>query len=147
MGFLLVFAASVVCAAVLAPSSGPLAWILPLIVVLWRVLGWRSAPDSKSEAHEPALDEHEIPTIEIPIEDAIDLHNFHPSEIPEVVTGYLEEARRKGFREVRVIHGKGTGFQRQRVREALSQHPDVESFSNAPPERGGWGATVVVLKA
>jgi len=147
MGFLLVFAASVVCAVLLASSSGPLVWILPLVVVLWKVRGWLSESEPEQKAPELILDEHEIPTIEIPVEDAIDLHNFHPSEIPEVVTGYLEEARRKGFREVRLIHGKGTGFQRDRVREVLSQHPDVESFADAPPERGGWGATVVVLKA
>jgi DNA mismatch repair protein MutS2 len=47
---------------------------------------------------------------------------------------------------VRVIHGKGTGAQRAVVRRVLAAHPAVERFFDGPPERGGWGATVVVLK-
>jgi SAM-dependent methyltransferase len=82
----------------------------------------------------------------VPIEDSIDLHPFQPRDIPVAVEAYLEAAVEKGFREVRLIHGRGTGFQRDRVRGILSQHPDVESFDDAPPQRGGWGATVVVLK-
>jgi SAM-dependent methyltransferase len=82
----------------------------------------------------------------VPIEDALDLHNFQPRDIPIAVEGYLEAAVEKGFREVRLIHGRGTGFQRDRVRGILARHPDVESFADAPPERGGWGATVVLLK-
>ncbi len=82
----------------------------------------------------------------IPIEDRIDLHAFLPKEIPSVVEEYLEEAFRAGFRQVRIIHGRGTGTQRQIVRSVLSRHPLVESSSDAPPEAGGWGATVAVLR-
>lgn len=82
----------------------------------------------------------------VPIEDSFDLHNFLPREIPAAVEAYLEAAIEAGFREVRLIHGRGTGFQRGRVREILASHPGVESFVDAPPERGGWGATVVVLR-
>ena len=59
---------------------------------------------------------------------------------------YLEAAAGRGFREVRLIHGRGIGVQRTRVRAVLTGHPRVESFADAPPERGGWGATVVRLK-
>ena len=59
---------------------------------------------------------------------------------------YLEAAVEAGFGQVRLIHGRGTGFQRGRVQGIVAGHPDVESFADAPPERGGWGATVVVLK-
>jgi dsDNA-specific endonuclease/ATPase MutS2 len=83
----------------------------------------------------------------IPIEDRIDLHAFLPKEIPSVVEEYLEEAVGAGYRQVRIIHGRGTGTQRQAVRAVLSRHPLVESFRDAPPEAGGWGATVAVLRA
>jgi dsDNA-specific endonuclease/ATPase MutS2 len=82
----------------------------------------------------------------IPVEDRIDLHTFAPKEILSVVEEYLEEAARAGYRQVRIIHGRGTGTQRQAVRAVLSRHPLVESFGDAPPEAGGWGATVVVLR-
>lgn len=82
----------------------------------------------------------------VPIEDSIDLHTFAPREAVSVVADYLEEAARLGFSEVRIIHGRGTGVQRKAVRSALSGHPLVESFSDAPPQAGGWGATVVRLR-
>ncbi len=82
----------------------------------------------------------------IPIEDRIDLHAFSPKEAVSVVEGYLEEAAAKGFRQVRIIHGRGTGTQRRLVRQALSRHPLVEAFGDAPPEAGGWGATIVLLR-
>lgn len=84
--------------------------------------------------------------VAIPVEDALDLHAFSPREIPDVVASYLEAATDAGFREVRLIHGRGTGFQRGRVRQVLQRHPLVQEFCDAPPERGGWGATVVVLR-
>jgi dsDNA-specific endonuclease/ATPase MutS2 len=63
-----------------------------------------------------------------------------------VVEEYLKEASNKGLRQVRIIHGRGTGTQRRMVRAALSRHPRVEAFGNAPPEDGGWGATFVLLR-
>jgi dsDNA-specific endonuclease/ATPase MutS2 len=84
--------------------------------------------------------------VRVPIEDALDLHTFAPRDIPSVVDEYLHEARRAGFREVRVIHGRGTGTQRAIVQALLARHPLVAAFTDAPPERGGWGATVVSLR-
>lgn len=81
----------------------------------------------------------------MPLEDFIDLHPFQPRDIPDVVTSYLDAAVEAGFEEVRVIHGRGIGFQRKRVRSVLERHPGVLEFSDAPIERGGWGATVVRL--
>ena len=83
----------------------------------------------------------------IAIEDAIDLHGFQPREIPEVVKSYLEAAVENGLTEVRLIHGRGKGVQRQRVREVLARHPDVVDFGDAPAHRGGWGATIASLAA
>jgi DNA-nicking Smr family endonuclease len=83
----------------------------------------------------------------LPIEDSIDLHPFAPEEIPSVVESYLEAAREAGFEEVRIIHGRGKGVQKDRVRQVLSRSEHVAHFEEATPERGGFGATVVKLKA
>jgi dsDNA-specific endonuclease/ATPase MutS2 len=88
----------------------------------------------------------EIPEeVVVPIEDSIDLHPFRPNEIRSVVESYLEEALAAGFSEVRLIHGRGIGVQREIIRSLLSRHPRVDSYRDAPSERGGWGATVVRL--
>ena len=84
--------------------------------------------------------------IVVPIEDAMVLHGFQPRDIVGVVESYLEAASEKGYREVRLIHGRGKGVQRARVQEFLSSYPLVEEFFDAPPGRGGWGATVVRLR-
>jgi DNA-nicking Smr family endonuclease len=89
--------------------------------------------------------EEEQPVI-LPIEDSIDLHSFAPRDIPSVVESYLEAAREAGFAEVRLIHGRGKGVQKERVRQILSQSEHVAHFAEATADRGGWGATVVTLK-
>ena len=80
------------------------------------------------------------------IEDSLDLHAFAPRDVGSVVSEYLEQAAARGFREVRIIHGKGIGTQRAIVRSVLARHPAVAEFFDGPPERGGWGATVVRLR-
>ena len=84
-------------------------------------------------------------TIVIPIEESIDLHLFLPREIRDVVEGYIEAAIEKRFREVRLIHGRGKGVQRNRVQQILASHPGVERFTDAPAHQGGWGATIAWL--
>ena len=80
--------------------------------------------------------------VELPIEDALDLHAFLPSEVRDVAREYLEQARRRGFREVRLIHGRGRGVQRASIQSMLEQLDFVERFYDA----SSLGATVVVLK-
>jgi dsDNA-specific endonuclease/ATPase MutS2 len=82
----------------------------------------------------------------VPIEDSLDLHGFQPREILDVVDAYLDAALERGFREVRLIHGRGVGFQRHRVQQMLATDPRVEAYADAPPGRGGWGATVARLR-
>jgi dsDNA-specific endonuclease/ATPase MutS2 len=94
---------------------------------------------------DPHHDDEFPEEIVLPLEDFIDLHPFLPRDVRSVVESYLEEAIEAGFREVRLIHGRGIGVQREIVRSLLSKHPAVESFYDAPPQRGGWGATVVRL--
>jgi dsDNA-specific endonuclease/ATPase MutS2 len=83
--------------------------------------------------------------LRIPIEDVLDLHTVSPRDVEPVVEEYLSEARRLGFRAVRIIHGRGIGVQRELVRKILERTPFVESFGDAPLEAGGWGATVVTF--
>jgi len=92
------------------------------------------------------VDDEPPDDVTLPIEDAIDLHAFAARDVKDVVASYLEAAHEAGFREVRVIHGRGIGVQRETVRAVLARHPRVASFGDAPPDRGGWGATLVYLK-
>jgi dsDNA-specific endonuclease/ATPase MutS2 len=85
--------------------------------------------------------------VRLEIGDVFDLHTIRPREVSAVVEEYLREARGKGFRSVRIIHGKGVGVQREIVRTVLARTDFVEHFSDAPPEAGGWGATVARLRA
>jgi hypothetical protein len=85
--------------------------------------------------------------VRLEITDTIDLHAFAPRDVRRVVEAYLEEARAAGFRSVRIIHGRGRYVQRAAVREILERTPFVRDFTDAPPERGGLGATVAHLKA
>ena len=84
-------------------------------------------------------------SVDLPVEDHIDLHFFSPDDIPGVVLAYLEAAKKKGFTEVRIIHGRGKGVQRERVCRVLAKSKQVQYFEAAPSDRGGWGATVVML--
>lgn len=84
--------------------------------------------------------------VRVPIGDTIDLHPFRPSEIRDVALEFLSEARSAGYREVRLIHGRGIGVQRENVRRLLESLDWVESFHDADPTGGGWGATVAVLR-
>jgi dsDNA-specific endonuclease/ATPase MutS2 len=89
------------------------------------------------DCHEP---------VRIPITDVFDLHSVPPHDVAPIVQEYLEEARRHGFRALRIIHGRGIGVQREIVRSILTKTSFVESFSDAPLEAGGWGATIVTLR-
>jgi dsDNA-specific endonuclease/ATPase MutS2 len=81
-------------------------------------------------------------TVELPIEDSIDLHTFLPAEIPSLVEEYLHQAILKGFREVRIIHGRGIGVQRAIVHSILKKHPRVIAFRDAIDH----GSTTVFLQ-
>lgn len=82
----------------------------------------------------------------MPIEDILDLHTFQPKDIPDLLVDYFEACIDADIYSVRIVHGKGRGILKKRVQELLKQSQMVESFRNAPPEAGGWGATLVELK-
>jgi dsDNA-specific endonuclease/ATPase MutS2 len=92
--------------------------------------------DDRGEPSEP---------VELPITDTLDLHSFQPREVAGVVRDYLDAAYERGLRELRIIHGRGIGVQREIVRKVLERDPRVRRFRDAPPEAGGWGATLVEL--
>ena len=81
-----------------------------------------------------------------PITGTLDLHLFKPSEVGDLVPTYLDECRKRGILQVRIVHGKGTGQLRERVHAILRRLPGVASFGLAPEGMGGWGATVVELE-
>ena len=83
--------------------------------------------------------------VRLPIEDVLDLHTFRPQDIPDLLEDYLAECIKHGFYSVRIIHGKGKGVQKKRVQGILKKNKMVASFRDAPPEAGGWGATLVEL--
>jgi DNA-nicking Smr family endonuclease len=87
--------------------------------------------------------EDETPHV-VPVEGTLDLHTFHPRDIKSVVEEYVTAAHEAGLREVRLIHGRGTGVQRGIVQAALERHALVESFHDATETH--LGATLAVLR-
>jgi dsDNA-specific endonuclease/ATPase MutS2 len=119
-----------------------------------RLLSRLFGKKSEDNAAGPALDDDapdpdnpfpEIVVVEF--SDVLDLHSIPPRLARAVVEDYLEEGRRRGVRFLRIIHGKGIGTQREMVRSILGRTPFVSDFQDAPAEAGGWGATIVTLKA
>src|SRR6476659_1030707 len=84
--------------------------------------------------------------VEIEITDVFDLHLIAPRDVKRVVDEYLFMAREKGFKAVRIIHGKVIGVQREKVRSILARTNFVLDWTDASPEAGGLGATIVRLK-
>jgi dsDNA-specific endonuclease/ATPase MutS2 len=84
--------------------------------------------------------------VRIEITDVFDLHSVPARDVKAIVEAYLEEARARGFTAIRIIHGRGIGVQREIVRSVLARTPFVVAFGDAPPETGGWGATVATLR-
>ena len=82
----------------------------------------------------------------MPIEDILDLHTFNPREVPDLLVEYFSACLDADIYSVRIVHGKGRGILKKRVQALLKKNPQVKSFKNAPPEAGGWGATLVELK-
>ena len=92
-----------------------------------------------------ALDDEEA--VVLPIDGVLDLHAFRPGEVKSLVAEYIEECCRNGIRDVRIIHGKGTGTLRRTVHAVLERLPAVAGFRLAGEDGGGWGATVVALRS
>ncbi len=90
-------------------------------------------------------DEEDFPEYYI-VTDVLDLHGFFPEQVPEIIAAFIENARELGLKRLRVIHGKGKSKLKYVVRKELERNLHVAEFGDAPPEIGGWGATMVILK-
>ena len=91
-----------------------------------------------------SAEEQEEP-IPIDITSELDLHTFRPNEIGSLIPEYINECRKKGIFEIRIIHGKGTGTLREGVHQLLKTLPEVKSFRLGDQTSGSWGATLVFL--
>src|SRR5256714_15669454 len=98
----------------------------------------RSVLETKVSHRIPGVEDEPV---ELPIEESFDLHPFRPEEVRDVTREYLEQARARGFREVRLIHGRGKGVQRANVQALLRALPLVLGFR----DDAHLGATVVTL--
>ncbi|HET9599883.1 MAG TPA: Smr/MutS family protein [Anaeromyxobacteraceae bacterium] len=87
-----------------------------------------------------------VAPVELPIDGTLDLHAFRPSEVGDLVPEWLGACRERGLREVRIVHGKGTGALRRTVEALLARSPLVASFRTADESAGGWGATLATLR-
>ncbi len=82
---------------------------------------------------------------EIRVTDTLDLHGFFPEQIPEIVDAFIANAIALGLRDLRIVHGKGKSRLKFEVHQSLKRDARVVAFGDAPPELGGWGATVIRL--
>jgi hypothetical protein len=81
--------------------------------------------------------------VELPIDGELDLHTFAPREVAALVDDYLDACKERGITDIRIVHGKGKGVLRRTVHAVLERRDDLIAWGLAPPERGGWGATLV----
>ncbi len=84
--------------------------------------------------------------VEYPIDGVLDLHAFHPRDVKNLITEYINVCLEKGLDQIRIIHGKGTGTMRRIVRSELDKNPRVEGYWHEGGSGGSWGATIVRLR-
>jgi DNA-nicking Smr family endonuclease len=83
--------------------------------------------------------------VPLPITGELDLHTFRPTDLGELIPADLIECAEHGLREVRIVHGKGTGTLRTTVHALLRRSPLVQTFRLGDEHSGSWGATLVTL--
>ena len=76
----------------------------------------------------------------------LDLRGQRVDEAETSLARALDAASVADLRELRVIHGKGTGALRERVAEVLGRDSRVERFRAGKPGEGGYGVTVARIR-
>jgi DNA mismatch repair protein MutS2 len=76
----------------------------------------------------------------------INVIGYNVDDATRAVEKFVDHAFLAGLPRVRVVHGSGMGILRKALRQALQQHPHVESVAEPPQNEGGGGATVVELR-
>lgn len=84
--------------------------------------------------------------VAIEIDGILDLHHFSPKDLKTLIPDYLEECRKKGIGEIKIIHGKGKGNIRRSVHALLERNSLVLGYQQAELHSGSWGATIVRIK-
>ena len=103
------------------------------------------APDRTGPPH-PGEDGAPGEPVRLPLDGTLDLHTFPPAELGRLLPEWLAASREAGLRELRIVHGKGTGTLRRSVEALLARSPLVASWRTAGEDAGGWGATLVTLR-
>ena len=104
---------------------------------------WTEGANCLSDSRDVGADEE---VVVVPITDELDLHHYKPRDIGTLIPDYLEECRKLGIFEVRIIHGKGRGVLRKGVHAILEKLPEVVDFRLGDERRGSFGATIVKMK-
>ena len=132
--------------------------ILFFLVVLWLLLDnplehftrlrvfHSSEANCHSDEEEILADFSQREAVVVGPSDTLDLHTFSPKELPSLLEEFIHQSQNAGIYLVKIIHGKGSGALRRRVQSLLARDQRVVAFYDAPPESGGWGATVVELR-
>jgi len=81
------------------------------------------------------------------IQDGIDLHGLNRDQATANVVDFLNQCLARGLRCVRIVHGKGLGILKAKLRKWLPQREEVLAYCQAPANDGGSGALLVLLKA
>lgn len=116
-------------------------WLNRLYAAVKSWLSWQQ-PSVLTEA---APESEELPEFFV-VTDVLDLHGFFPEQIDEMLAAFIQNAVEQGYPECRIIHGKGKSKLKWLTRKFLESCPAVTNYYDAPPELGGWGATIVEIK-
>ena len=75
----------------------------------------------------------------------LDLHGMRYEEAMEKADKFINDALLAGLNEIIIYHGMGSGVLAGGIQKLLKNHPLIKEFHPAPPNMGGYGATVVIL--
>lgn len=76
----------------------------------------------------------------------IDVRGMRADEAIQAVTYFIDDATQFSVRQVRILHGTGTGILKVRIREYLNAIPNVKNYRDEHVQFGGAGITIVELE-